>query len=305
MKKILFTLILAIACVASQAQITYTRQDSLNVVNLLKKGREAIMKNPKENLMLFYGHKLQGIPYVAHTLEVNKHEQLVVNMRQMDCTTFVETVLALSMTTKESLPSHNGNQNASHNIQTSSDWQLFVRNLMTIRYRNGKVEGYESRNHYFLWWAENNEAKGIVSLPLQQMKGNALLAKQRIHIDYMTTHSSSYSMLKGNTKAVNTIRNYERQSEGKVMMYIPQKNLGLNKSRLSFVKDGDILAICTRKQGLDTTHIGIAEWGSDGRLHLLNASQVHKKVILEPMTLKTYMSKHPTQLGTWVLTVNN
>jgi hypothetical protein len=32
-------------------------------------------------------------------------------------------------------------------------------------------------------------------------------------------------------------------------------------------------------------------------LHLLNASSIHKKVIDEPMTLYTYMHKHPVQIG--------
>ena len=85
------------------------------------------------------------------------------------------------------------------------------------------------------------------------------------------------------------------------MMYIPQVNLGLSKQKMKWVENGDILALCTRKKGLDTTHIGIAVWGADGKLHLLNASQIHKKVVLEPMTLKEYMSNHPSQLGVWVV----
>ena len=62
------------------------------------------------------------------------------------------------------------------------------------------------------------------------------------------------------------------------------------------IHDGDIIAIITNKKGLDTTHIGIASWHKDG-LHLLNASSIHKKVIDEPMTLYTYMHKHPVQIG--------
>ena len=88
------------------------------------------------------------------------------------------------------------------------------------------------------------------------------------------------------------------------MRYIPRVNL--NKGRqtpLGLIKDGDILAIVTRKQGLDTSHIGFALWGKDGKLHLLNASQIHKKVVSEPMTLFEYMGKHPSQLGIRVIDV--
>ena len=58
----------------------------------------------------------------------------------------------------------------------------------------------------------------------------------------------------------------------------------------------------TRKKGLDTSHLGFAVW-KEGRLHLLNASSIHKKVVLEPMTLRQYMQKHPSQLGVRVVRV--
>jgi hypothetical protein len=32
---------------------------------------------------------------VAHTLEPNNNERLIINLRQLDCTTFVEQVAAL------------------------------------------------------------------------------------------------------------------------------------------------------------------------------------------------------------------
>ena len=68
-------------------------------------------------------------------------------------------------------------------------------------------------------------------------------------------------------------------------------------------EDYDDGAIVTRKDGLDTSHIGFAQWGHDNRLHLLNASQIHRQVISEPMTLYQYMAKHPSQLGIRVIEV--
>ena len=41
---------------------------------------------------------LRGTPYVASTLEKRSRRALVVNLRELDCTTFAETVLALSRT---------------------------------------------------------------------------------------------------------------------------------------------------------------------------------------------------------------
>ena len=283
----------------ARAQITYQRQDSLKVVKLLSQGAKLKVKAKKE-LMTYYGNQLKGMPYVPATLEVNKKEQLVVNLRQMDCTTFVETVLALAMTT----------------AQGSLRWEDYCKNLTKIRYENGVMKGYPSRNHYFIWWVESNSKQGIVNKvqgdKVQGTKdkgqgtkdkgqGTPLFKAQNIHIDWMTKHTDSYPILKGNKQFIKEIAEHEKNTNGKVMMYIPRANLGLSQKKMKYVENGDILAICTKKKGLDTTHIGIAEWGSDGKLHLLNASQIHKKVVLESMTLQQYMTKHPSQLGVWVI----
>lgn len=286
MKRVFDIVALALIILAwsggARAQITYQRQDSLKVVKLLSQGAKQRVKDKKE-LMTYYGNQLKGVPYVPATLEVNKREQLVVNLRQMDCTTFVETVLALAMTT----------------AQGSQRWTDYCKNLTKIRYENGVMKEYPSRNHYFIWWVESNEKLGIVKKITG--KGTSIFKSQNIFIDWMSTHSDSYPMLKGNKQFIKEIAEHEKRTNGKVMMYIPRANLGLSQKKMKYVENGDILAICTKKKGLDTTHIGIAEWGSDGKLHLLNASQIHKKVVLESMTLQQYMKKHPTQLGVWVI----
>ena len=39
--------------------------------------------------------------------------------------------------------------------------------------------------------------------------------------------------------------------------------------------------------------------------HLLNASQIHKKVVKEPMTLDQYLQKHPSHTGIRIIRVEN
>ena len=90
--------------------------------------------------------------------------------------------------------------------------------------------------------------------------------------------------------------------DGQAVRYVPVSWLGKGQEELGDIHDGDILAIVTRKKGLDTSHLGFAVW-KEGRLHLLNASSIHKKVVLEPMTLRQYMQKHPSQLGVRVVRV--
>lgn len=72
----------------------YTAADSAKVVELLK-------LQPGHDDVLFYARKFKGVPYVASTLEKKDPEQLIINLKQLDCTTLVETALALTMTKRQ------------------------------------------------------------------------------------------------------------------------------------------------------------------------------------------------------------
>lgn len=277
MKTHLLTLLLLLV----QSLPAFAQTDSARVETLLQKG----LTQATTPLHLWYARQLIGTPYVGQTLEVNPTEQLVVNLRQLDCTTFVETAIALAMTHK----------------QGSTRYADYCRNLTRIRYRNGVLDGYPSRNHYFTQWIESNERLGLVrerTLPVP------ISQRQTISINYMSQHPDLYPMLRDDKPAQERIRRFEQETSGKQVRFISRANLNKGKqTSLGLIKDGDILAIVTRKQGLDTSHIGFAVWGKDGKLHLLNASQIHKKVVSEPMTLFEYMGKHPSQLGIRVIEV--
>lgn len=277
MKNILLILFLSVVTFGR----TSAQSDSARVVNLLKRGRT----EGTAPLHLWYARQLIGTPYVGQTLEVNKKEQLVVNLRQLDCTTFVETAIALALTHR----------------QGSLRFEDYRRNLTRIRYRDGHLNGYPSRNHYFTQWIASNERQGIVS---ERKLPAAISRTQVIDIHYMSRNPHLYPMLRGDSLAQVEIRKYEKEYEGRQVRYVPLVQLDQSPSSdLGVIQDGDILAIVTRKDGLDTSHIGFALWGKDNRLHLLNASQIHKKVVLEPMTLFQYMKKHPSQLGVRVIEV--
>ncbi len=278
---IVFVFVFLCSSGAKAQDIFYLKSDSVKVVSLLRKAQA----DKPSNLMLYFAHQFEGVPYVAHTLEISATEKLIINLRELDCTTLIENVFALALTAK----------------QGSVKWDDYCTNLALIRYRNGKPEGYASRNHYFYWWVENNMQKKLVTLPDIPVP---LRLRQVIDVNYMSNHVDSYRMLKaGGAKVQKLIRDYEKASFGKVMYYIPAAQLGAKKSsQLSTtVHDGDILAIVTRRQGLDTSHIGIAEWGSDGYLHLLNASKLAKKVILDLRPINKYMATQRLQQGIWVI----
>lgn len=183
-------------------------------------------------------------------------------------------------------------------------FEAFCRELQRIRYADGRMDGYASRNHYFSQWIRSNERLGVV----EEIRGSAadnyvpFAAQQMLDLHYMSTYPEKYPMLKGDTLMQRRVRQAEREASGDTVRYIPRRLLGRGKDVLGTVHDGDILAIVTRKAGLDTSHLGFAVWVK-GRLHLLNASSIHKKVVLEPMTLQEYMTKHPSQLGVRVVRI--
>ena len=49
------------------------------------------------DIMLANGIKYLGTPYAAHTLDTNATEELILNCDEVDCTTFIEYVLAESL----------------------------------------------------------------------------------------------------------------------------------------------------------------------------------------------------------------
>ena len=262
--------------------ITYEWEDSTRVADLLQQARQ---QPPNRNMILYFAHQFLGIPYVGHTLEVNKEEELVVNLRQLDCTTFVETVTALTLAYR-----HDG-----------LGWDDYLQWLLTIRYNNGKLDGYCSRNHYFSQWIDSNTRLGLVKE--QTATAYPFTATQQLQLNFMSTHPDLYAMLKDKPDDVRKIAQLEKVVSGTVVRYIPASQLNKSEKVLKYVKDGDILALVTKKSGLDVSHVGFAEWGKDGKLHLLNASSLHKKVVLEPMTLYQYMQKHPSVLGIRVIRI--
>lgn len=280
-KKAILLLILPLLLAASARATTpqYAKNDSIKVVSLLKAAR----RQGASNIVLYFARQLKGIPYVAKTLEKNDEERLVVNLRQLDCTTYVETVLALTLCHK------NGKQ-------TFAD---YCRYLRLIRYRQGEV-AYRKRLHYFTQWIEDNEQMGFVREI--QAPNPPFTQWQTLGINYMSTHAQQYPMLAKHPSWVKEIADGERQINGRRYRYIPKSAILNTQLLRNTIHSGDIIAICTNKHGLDTSHISIAVWGKDG-LHLLNASQIHKKVVEEPMTLYQYMKRHPTQTGIRVIQV--
>lgn len=260
---------------ANAQDIEYTAKDSIRIEQILQ---ESHGKIADKDAMLYFGRQFLGVPYVGHTLENGTKEHLIVNTRGLDCTTFVETVMALYLCNKYG----------------KTSFQSFCNHLRKIRYRGGELKDYTSRLHYFTWWGEDNEQMGFVRCITSD--GFPFTATQRLDINYMSTHPDSYKHLKSNPTFVSAISKLEQASRGKTYKYIPKSLLNRSRQQLSCIHTGDIVAIITNKAGLDTSHVGIAVW-EDGKLHLMHASSLYKKVVIDSNTFYDYSKKQTSQLG--------
>ena len=278
--KRLFIYIIGIMLVQGvAAQTTYQASDSVKICQLLRQAN-------RETSVLWLARQFLNIPYVAHTLEVNEDERLVVNTRQLDCTTFIETVTALKLCAQ----------------QGKRSFADYLGVLRQLRYRQGRMAGYPSRLHYFTDWIRDKSEMQLVT-DIQQ-PNPPFSAVQTVNVNYMSTHPTAYKALKANPALVPEIRASEVSLNGMKVSYIPKRSLRNNALLRKVIKDGDILAITCNKKGLDIAHLGFAVWRNDG-LHLLNASMLHKKVVVESMTLYQYMQKHKTFTGIRVLRINS
>lgn len=296
MTRTILAIILFFLCASIYAQeIIFEPNDSIRIESML---REGIKQDNSVCLSLYYGKQFLNTPYVGGTLDVyyaknpqTATEQLIINLDELDCTTFVEVVCALVKTTTEH----------------KTTFKDFCDNLMLFRFKNGKIEDYTSRNHYHSTWIDNAEALQLAR-EIGPKDGKVFTAHRKQIINYMTTHPTSYAALKTSRgpEYLKTISQDEKAITREVY-FIPTSALDKSKSELSCVQDGDILSLVTTKAGLDVSHLGIAIWGKDGKLHLLNASSIHHKVVIEPRTLKQYQQAQKTQLGIRVvrLTQNN
>lgn len=271
--------------------VEYLEADSAEVAKLLF--------DAEHHTPLDFARYFLGRPYVAYTLDGyykdgtanGDAEHLVVNLREFDCLTLLETCNALAMTkasieaTAEALP----------DASIAFDpLETYCRSLETLRYFGGKENGYLSRIHYLSMSIDEHLKRGTmqeVLLPEKYTK------PRTTHINFMTKHPQSYYALKGNADLVAPLADLEKQYSNQHMRYLPQENCGLSQQELSAIHDGDILYIVTSKDGLDYSHQGYAFWGNDGKLHMLHASSVKKQVIEDPLTLEAYLKGISSNIG--------
>lgn len=221
------------------------------------------------------GRQFLGKPYAPHTLDINPTEQLVVNLREFDCTTYLETVLALSLAWHDGLDKRN----------PTVFEQTFRKYLTKLRYRSGRIEGYASRLHYFSDWLRDNERKGLVTDITHDLPGSMSVAKP---MSYMTGSTHKYPQL-SNPAVFRQVAQTEALLSQQSFSFIPSKTIALAEAQL---RDGDIIMLMAARPGLDMKHVGLAVRQPNGRMHLLHASSDQGKVVMTRYPLSNYVLWH-------------
>lgn len=228
------------------------------------------------NTALFFLDK----PYVASTLDQNKNESLVVNLREFDCVTFIESCLALVLTLKAENPS----------------FEKFCDSLQSIRYRNGIIKGYTSRLHYTSDWICENERNGF----FEDVSGKCGGVKMIKEVSFMTKNTHLYKQLASDSSCISEMKEIEKNLN-KRHRYVVLLSSYISDAQEN-IKSGNIIAFATKINGLDYSHIGIAYW-REGELHFIHASSKEKKVIVDEKPLSLYCKQSKTCSGISVLNV--
>ncbi len=262
----------------SQAQI-YTDKD----VEVCKSKFEmAVSKGlsdkPIGDVITAVGKSFLGTDYIAHTLEKGDSEQLVINLTGLDCTTFLENALVFSRLIKEG----------------KTTFKDYENELEKIRYRNGKLDQYPSRLHYFSDWIYNNTNKGIVNDVTKEIGGEPI----KFDVGFMSENPKYYVQLKDNPEFIPIIKKQEEAINKREYYYIPKEKVADVEDK---IHNGDLIAITTNLKGLDIGHVGIAIKLDDGRIHFLHAPIVGSKVQITDMPLPDYLAKVKKHTGIIVL----
>ena len=227
------------------------------------------------------GQKFIGTPYVAHTLEApdGEDERLTVNLSELDCTTFVETVFALAKTVGEGRTS----------------WRDFVNNLESIRYRGGELNGYPSRLHYIADWIVDNTYRGNIIDATNLFPAISYTTKS---IDFMSTHRDNYPALKDSLN-FERVKSTELGYRNHRFPFVKTRNLSELPTRQAF-RNGDAVALTSSLKDLDVTHLGLIII-VDGEPHLLHASSSLGKVVLSDEKLADFMKRNRSLTGVRIM----
>lgn len=213
-----------------------------------------------------------GSPYSPQILSTGIAETLTANLQSFDCVTFVESVVAMALTIQS------GGTELSH----------FLHMLEKIRYRNGRMNGYPSRLHYFTDWIWDNEKKGILTDVTDALGGIPTTKR----FSFITSGRQGCPPLRDGAALLEMLL-AEDACAGRGFYTIPKRNWSKAEAE---VQDGDIIAIVSNRDDIDVLHVGFAVRVNQ-KARLLHASSKTGSVVISDSTLNHYLREKSSRTG--------
>ena len=257
-------------------------QESVQKYGELSKVLQANQQKSVPELMIIVAKQMLGTEYVAGTLE-KVPEQLVVSLTQTDCILFVESCLAMALNAKKGI------------FHPDS----LCATIQSLRYRDGKVDGYASRIHYTSEWIRQGEARGIFREITDVLSGDNLSGQR---FSYMSEHSDAYRQLKGNPAEVARIAQMEASLNQHTDYFVIPKEAVSKMEHL--LKDGDILGFNSTVKGLDIAHVALVYHKENGQVGFIHASQADGKVVIDEKSIADYVNARKSNNGIRIVRVN-
>ncbi|MGB7208539.1 MAG: N-acetylmuramoyl-L-alanine amidase-like domain-containing protein, partial [Pyrinomonadaceae bacterium] len=195
------------------------------------------------------GRSFVGTAYVPSTLEVDGPERVVINFRGLDCVTFVENAFALARFVRGGGIDRLGSR--------ADAEAAYAALLAEIRYRDGVLDGYPSRLHYFSEWVTDNARRGLLTDISGELGGEL----DQEPIDFMSTHPDAYRQL-ADPANLARVRQDEERLNATGRRFVSEDRIDAVADQ---IRDGDIIAATSTVAGLDVAHTGLALW-VDGTL---------------------------------------
>ncbi|MCX4241610.1 N-acetylmuramoyl-L-alanine amidase-like domain-containing protein [Paraliomyxa miuraensis] len=219
-----------------------------------------------------------GTPYPKAKTSTRKGpEALSVDVDALDCVTLIETATAIARCSWQQRP----------------DVPCFLEELRQTRYRDGHIDGYASRLHYFEDWMADNERRDRLRSLADELGADTTTRP----FDYMTKHRRLYPPLREpeNREAIRTV---ELRLSEMPQRVVPRERVAEIQHLL---QDGDILGFIKGTPGLGVTHTGLVSLDDEGRPHVLHATDLNERVSLSRCDLATCMAKRSDRKGVIVM----
>lgn len=269
----LFLFLLPYSLIA-QTVCTLESRERLDAV-LTGLSQKDLSQKSIQDLTVEIGQSFIGTPYVEKTLELPGEEKLVINLTGLDCTTYLETVMALARIARSGNLTFEG----------------FEQELERLRYQDGVRKDYSSRLHYFSDWIYQNQEKGIIRDITKEI-GGTIYPNQP---SFMSENPQFYAQL-SNPDFLKSIKADEAEIAKRTYHFIPKAEIeSLEKN----IQSGDLIAITTSMKNLDIVHVGYAI-EKNGRIHLMHAGTGNMQVEISEKPLSAYLAGNKSQSGIMV-----